>query len=154
MRLAFGGADEGVDGLEHDGLLVGREAFDLPQAVDSIAGTITRQYDGLDDLTQEVTPQGTINYGYDNAGRRMKKTISGAITQFLYDGLNPVQELNSGNGVVANLLTGLRIDEYFSRTDTATSTFLSDALGSTIGLVGSAGSIATSYTYQPFGATT
>jgi RHS repeat-associated protein len=34
------------------------------------------------------------------------------------------------------------------------SSFLRDALGSTVGLVGSAGTIATSYTYQPFGATT
>jgi RHS repeat-associated protein len=87
----------------------------------------------------------------------MKKTISGTTTQFLYDGLNPVQELNSSNAVVANLLTGLRVDEYFTRTDTATgvmSTLLADALGSTIGLVGSGGTIATSYTYQPFGATT
>src|SRR5712692_9454092 len=52
------------------------------------------------------------------------------------------------------MLTGLRVDEYFSRTDTAPSTFLADALGSTVGLVGSGGTIATSYTYQPFGATT
>jgi hypothetical protein len=66
----------------------------------------------------------------------MSKTISGTTTQYLYDGLNPIQELNGTGGVVANLLTGLGVDEYFARTDTATSTFLSDALGSTIGLVG------------------
>ena len=54
-----------------------------------------------------------------------------------------------------NLLTELRIDEYFTRTaSSTTSTLLADALGSTIGLVGSGGTIATSYTYQPFGATT
>jgi RHS repeat-associated protein len=70
--------------------------------------------------------------------------------------LNPVQELNSSNGVVANLLTGLSIDEYFTRTASGTtSTFLGDALGSTIGLVSANnGPIATNYTYQPFGATT
>jgi len=76
------------------------------------------------------------------------------IRDSLYDGLNPVQELNGSNGIVANLLTGLRVDEYFTRTDTATSTFLTDALGSTVGLVGSSGTIATNYTYQPFGGTT
>jgi RHS repeat-associated protein len=71
-----------------------------------------------------------------------------------------VQELNGKHNaaVVANLLTGLGIDEYFTRTDTATgvtSTLLADALGSTIGLVTSNnGPIATNYTYQPFGATT
>jgi len=98
----------------------------------------------------------TASFVYDAFGRRMKKVVAGATTQFLYDGLNPVQELNSSNGVVANLLTGLRIDEYFTRKDSSNnvSTFLQDTLGSTVGLVGSAQSIATSYTYQPFGATT
>ncbi len=68
--------------------------------------------------------------------------------------MNPVQELNGSNGVVANMLTGLRVDEYFTRTDTATSTFLADALGSTVGLVGASGSIANELHYHPFGATT
>jgi RHS repeat-associated protein len=77
------------------------------------------------------------------------------VTQFQSDGRNPVQELNSSNGVTANLLTRLNIDEYFTRTASgATSTLLTDALGSTVGLVGSGGTIGTSYTYQPFGATT
>ncbi len=86
-----------------------------------------------------------------------KRTFCTAITQSLYDGMNAVQELNGAAppSQTANLLTGLRIDEYFTRTDTATSTFLADALGSTIGLVTSNnGPIATNYTYQPFGATT
>jgi hypothetical protein len=86
----------------------------------------------------------------------MSKTIGGRTTQFLYDGLNPVQELNSSNGVVANLMTGMSTDEYFTRTASGTtSTFLDDAVGSTIGLVTSKNSsIVTNYTYQPFGATT
>ena len=86
----------------------------------------------------------------------MSKTFNGTTTQFLYDGLNPVQELNSSNGVVANLLTGLRIDEYFARTDSSgnVSSLLADAQGSTVGLVGSGQTIATNYTYQPFGTTT
>jgi len=98
----------------------------------------------------------TATFVYEGFGRRMNKTISGTTTQFLYDRLNPVQELSSANGVVANLMTGLRIDEYFTLTASgATSTFLSDALGSTIGLVSANnGPIATNYTYQPFGATT
>jgi len=46
----------------------------------------------------------------------------------------------------------LKLDEYFTRTDASgTATFLSDALGSTIGLTNSSGAIATSYAYDPFG---
>ncbi|MGC1679665.1 MAG: hypothetical protein WA740_19205, partial [Candidatus Binataceae bacterium] len=70
--------------------------------------------------------------------RRMSKTINGPTTKFLYDGLNPVQELQSGTPI-ANLLTGLNIDEFFTRSDSnGTMAFLSDALGSTIGLTNSA----------------
>jgi RHS repeat-associated protein len=99
----------------------------------------------------------TASFVYDAFGRRIGKTVNGTTTEFLYDGLNPVQELDGGNppSVTANLLTGLNIDEYFTRTvGSTTSTLLADALGSTIGLVGSGGTIATSYTYQPFGAVT
>jgi len=121
-------------------------------------GTNTYTWDARNHLTQITQRRTTVgSFVYDAFGRRMSKTISGTTTQFLYDGVNPVQELNSSNGVVANLLTGLRVDEYFTRTDTATgvtSTLLADALGSTIGVVGSGGTIATGYTYQPFGATT
>ena len=56
----------------------------LTQAVDSVAGTISRQYsngtpayDGLDDLLQETTPQGTINYTYDSTRRRQTMTVAG-----------------------------------------------------------------------------
>ena len=51
-------------------------------------------------------------------GRRAQKTIGSTSTQFLYDGLNPVQELQNG-APSANLITGLGIDEYFQRTDSA-----------------------------------
>jgi len=38
------------------------------------------------------------------------------VTQFLYDGLDPLQELQAG-APSANTLTGLGIDEYFQRAD-------------------------------------
>jgi YD repeat-containing protein len=39
-------------------------------AADSVGGTIGYTYDGLDRMTQETTPLGTVQYSYDNAGRR------------------------------------------------------------------------------------
>ncbi len=69
----------------------------------------------------------------------------------MYDGLNVFQELN-GSKPVANLLTGLGVDEVFTRTETAgTRTFFTDGLGSTLALNGPTGS--TQYTYEPFGNT-
>lgn len=43
----------------------------------TFTATITRTYDGLDRLTQEVTPQGQIDYAYDNASRRATMTVVG-----------------------------------------------------------------------------
>jgi RHS repeat-associated protein len=78
------------------------------------------------------------------------------LTEFLYDGVNPVQE-TFGVTVLANVLTGLGIDEFLTRTDVpagTTSTLLTDALGSTIALADSSGAIQTENTYEPFGKTT
>jgi RHS repeat-associated protein len=66
--------------------------------------------------------------------------------------VNPVQELDGAGGILANLLTGLGIDEYFTRSDsTGTRTLLGDALNSTLALANNAGTVRTTYTYEPFG---
>lgn len=93
-------------------------------------------------------------FTYDALGRRRSKTVNGTTTQFLFDGLNPVQELSSGTPT-ANILSGLAIDEFFARADaTGNQYYLGDALGSTVGTTDGTGSVETAYTYEPFGATT
>ncbi len=97
------------------------------------------------------------SFVYDAFGRRVARDVNNVTTEFLYDGLNPVQELDGNNppNPTAELLTGLDIDEYFTRTDTSGAmAFLSDTLGSTHALTDSSGAINTSYTYEPFGKTT
>jgi RHS repeat-associated protein len=116
-------------------------------------GTNTYTWDARNHLTA-IGGAVTASFEYDALGRRISKTINGTTTQFLYDGLNPVQEIQSGSPS-ANLLTGLNIDEVFQRTDSAGSRdFLTDTLGSTLALADSSGAIQTSYTYEPFGNTT
>lgn len=62
-----------------------------------------------------------------------------------------MQEKN-GATVTANLLTGLGIDEFFTRTDGVGSRgLLTDALGSTVALGDGTGTLQTQYTYEPFG---
>ena len=93
----------------------------------------------------------SASFTYDSFGRRTGKTVQGTTTNFLYDGLNPVQEKN-GASVSANLLTGLGIDEFFTRTDgVGVRALLPDALGSTVALGDSTGTLQTQYTYEPFG---
>ncbi len=101
------------------------------------------------------TSGGAASFAYDGLGRRVSKTVSGTTTKYLYDGANVVQEQDSAGAPTANLLTGLGIDQVFSRTDSAGErSFLTDALGSTIALADTSGVIQISYTYEPFGAAT
>lgn len=66
----------------------------------------------------------------------MVRTVGGTTTKPAYDGWNLVQErASNGNSVVANYLTGLGLDQPFVRTaGSSTSYYLSDALGSIVGL--------------------
>jgi RHS repeat-associated protein len=131
-------------------------------------GPTTLTYDNNGNLTSDGTNTYTWNarnqlgsmtgatFVYDGLGRRQKKTIGAANTEFLYDGVNPVQE-TFGATVLANILTGLGIDEFFSRTDVpaaTTSHFLPDGLRSAVALTDPAGAVQTEYTYEPFGKTT
>jgi len=93
----------------------------------------------------------TASFTYDSFGRRTGRTVNGTVTNYVYDGLNPVQEKN-GATVTANLVTGLGIDEFFTRTDgVGVRSLLPDALGSTVALGDGTGTLQTQYTYEPFG---
>lgn len=143
-------------------------SYDAANRLTSWAGT-AHSYDANGNLTSDgaksygwdsrnrlasLSGAASASFVYDALGRRASKMVSGTTTNFLYDGLNPVQEL-SGTTPTANLLTGLGIDEYFSRTDAGgTKSFVTDALGSTLALTDAAGAIQTSYTYAPYGETT
>ena len=116
-------------------------------------GTRTYTWDARNRLTSIAGPV-NASFQYDPFGRRIRKTIATTTTGYLYDGPNPVQELN-GATPIANLITGLNIDERFRRTDGLGSRdFLTDALGSTLALADSAGTLRTRYTYDPYGNTT
>ena len=113
-------------------------------------GTNTYSWDARNHLTA-ITGPNTASFAYDADGRRAQKTIGSTSTQFLYDGLNPVQELQNG-APSANLITGLGVDEYLQRTDSAGARdYLSDILGSSLALTDSTGTIQTQYSYDPFG---
>jgi RHS repeat-associated protein len=67
----------------------------------TVTATITRTYDGLDRLTQEVTAQGQLDYVYDNASRRTSMTVAGqtAVT-YSYDNANRLTQVQQGTSTV------------------------------------------------------
>jgi YD repeat-containing protein len=67
----------------------------------TVTATITRAYDGLDRLTQEVTQQGTVNYTYDNASRRATMTVVGQPqVTYTYDNANRLTTIVPGTSTV------------------------------------------------------
>lgn len=114
-------------------------------------GVSTYVWNARDQLVQ--IKQGTAvlaSFQYDVAGRRSSKTLNGVTTAILYDGPNPVQEAQGG--IVNPILTGLGIDERFARNETSGRTyFLTDALGSTVGLTDAAANLVQQYKYDSYG---
>lgn len=111
-------------------------------------GTNTYTWDARNRLVS--ADSGAATFAYDALGRRIGKTIASANTNFLYDGVDPVQELN-GTTPTANLLTG-GIDERFTRTDASgTLNYITDALGSTVALTDTSGNSQVQYSYDPYG---
>ncbi len=121
------------------------------------APTPVYQYDGNGNLTSDgvntyvwnarnqlasISGGVTATFQYDAFGRRTQKTLGATTRRFHYDGVNPVRELDGTGAVVANLLTGLGVDEVFTRTDGAgRRTLLPDALGSTLSLSDDSGNL-------------
>jgi len=114
-------------------------------------GTNTYTWNARNQLTA-ISGGVSANFQYDAFGRRVRTTVNGTTTDYLYDGLNVAQE-KVGGTPTANMLTG-EVDEIFSRTESAgTKAVIVDGLGSTVALRGSAGSTQTDYSYEPFGNT-
>jgi RHS repeat-associated protein len=109
-------------------------------------------FDARHRLTAITQGSSTIaTFTYDAFNRRISKTINGGReTDYVYDGLNVVQEAGYSS---ANLLTGLGIDERYARDDAdiGRTYFLTDALGSTVALTDSDGTVQQTYSYEPYG---
>lgn len=69
----------------------------ITKIVDSISGTTNMAYNGLDEMTSQATPQGTVSYTYDVAGRRSTMTVPGqAALTYSYDDANRPTGLSRG----------------------------------------------------------
>ena len=74
------------------------QADRLTQLVDSSYGTITRSYDGMDNLIGEQTPLGELSYNYDAAHRLLSTTVDGqAPITYSYDRVDHVIGITQGS---------------------------------------------------------
>ena len=114
-------------------------------------GQDTYGWNARDELAS-ITGGQSASFAYDAFGRRVSKAVASSHTRLLYDGANPVQELDAGGTATANLVGGLGPAELFALVDgSGTHSLLTEALGSTLAATDASGTIEAAYTYEPFG---
>ncbi|MFI6697850.1 RHS repeat-associated core domain-containing protein [Streptomyces sp. NPDC050509] len=90
-------------------------------------------------------------FTYDPLGTRSSTTVGGTTNRFLTDGSNPLTQ-QSGSGETKATVATSGLDEYLTRTENGrTQVYLTDALGTVVGLADPDGTVATRYTYDPNG---
>jgi RHS repeat-associated protein len=104
-------------------------------------------------LTQVVNPGvGTTTFRYDPFGRRIQKSGPLGTTNYLYDGSNSTEEVDSSGNVLARYALGQQIDEALAQTRSGTTAYYeADNLGSVTSLSTSTGVLANTYAYDSFG---
>ena len=128
-------------------------------SITNSCGTTTYTWDaknkliGIEGFDENCNPL-SASFKYDALGRRIEKTINGKTIQYLYDGLDIVQEIENGM-VTVNYIRTLNIDEPLARieADGTIRYYHADALGSVIALTDDLGNLRTQYNYSPFGET-
>jgi RHS repeat-associated protein len=102
-------------------------------------------WDARDRLISLSGPNFTASFTYDAFDRRTSKTVNGQTKTYHYDGADLISETG------ADYTFGPGIDQPLERKYGQNEYYLSDALGSVIGLADPSGAIKTSYNYSPFG---
>jgi RHS repeat-associated protein len=132
------------------------EGTGVTKTATDCSGSIITQlwYNTLDQLTQ-MTKTGLPleRYIYDDQGRRIQKTVGGAIINYLYNGPDVYAEY-TGNWTTANAyyVHGPNMDDPISRTSGSTTQYFhQDGLGSVVALSGATGSTDATRRYDSWG---
>ncbi|MBT2525585.1 IPT/TIG domain-containing protein [Streptomyces sp. ISL-99] len=108
----------------------------------------------LTGLTSSAEAGQNASFRYDPLGTRNSKTLGDTTDKYLTDGSNPLVEQNGSGSPAATVATS-GVDQYLTRTENGvTQIYLTDALGSVVGLADADGSITTRYSYDPYGTPT
>ena len=96
----------------------------------------------------------TISYGYDGMGRRVRKTVNGVTTGYLYDGEDLLMELNGAGNAVLEYTYYPGTDRPHSvrrSSDGAMFYYVTEQPGHVVGLVDANNQVVNEYRYDPWG---
>jgi len=120
----------------------------LTQATNSATGTTAYAYDFERRLTRVGLPNGTaVQFAYNPDGLRAQKTsTSGAVTDYVLDGLQTLLEKNGAGATQVRYAPGLaRV------AGSAVSYYLEDRLGSVVGLADAIQNVTDTFRYDAWG---
>ena len=111
-------------------------------------GTNSYEYDDKNRLVKVTTPTDSIEYSYDANDNRIAKTTNNGTTTYLIDANTPFAQV-----VTESRENGTEIHYTYGNDllSDGTHSFLTDALGSTRGLVDESEVLTDSYAYTPYG---
>ena len=103
-------------------------------------------------LSAVVPGTGTVSFKYDPFGRRIQKSGPLGTMNYLYDGVNLLEDADGSGNLLVKYTQGIGIDDPMTilRAGTA-SYYQADALGAVTSLSNPAGALANTYTYDSFG---
>ncbi len=118
-------------------------------------GTHLYKYD-FRNLLHEVRLKSTgalvATYVFDAVGRRVRKTVGGVVTNYVYDGLRVVEERDAAGTVLKSWIYADSLDDPTHVTiGGATYSLHKDRLGSVIAVMNSAGSLVETVDYDEYG---
>jgi RHS repeat-associated protein len=98
------------------------------------------------------TNGGTTTFKYDPFGRRIQKSGPLGTANYLYEGMNSVEEVDDAGNELAGYIQGAGIDQPLAELRSGTTSFYDqDGLGSVTSLSNSTAAIASTYSYGSFG---
>ena len=120
------------------------------------SGTTQYAWDFENRLKSVIMPSGTVTFAYDAFGRRIQKAFTQnsttTVTNYLYDGANTIEEVDSAGNLLGRYAQGTGIDEPLAELRSGANAFYeADGLGSISSLSSPTGTISISYTYDTFG---
>jgi len=104
-------------------------------------------------LISAIVPgTGTVTFKYDPFGRRIQKSSPSGTTNYLYDGPNLVEELDSAGNLLARYTQGNAGDAPLGMFRSGVASYYeTDALSSVSSLSNSSQALSNTYTYNSFG---
>jgi RHS repeat-associated protein len=110
-------------------------------------------WNALGQLDSVKTNGQLVSYGYDAAGRRVRKTTAAGVTRYLYQGHNLAMVLDAQDSVQTRFFYYPGVDQPYAMKTRAGAVYyyVRDEQGSVVGMVDAAGGVANRYRYNPWG---